>query len=262
MVNPRPKKRFGQNFLVDKNIRAMIAKACCLSPSDTVLEIGAGKGEITGLLAAGAGFVYAMEIDASLCKILEAGLAGKENVEIITGDVLKFDFDDFFSGLDNKAKVVGNIPYYITTPIIERLIEHGDKVSSAYLMVQKEFALRAASAPGSKSFGALSCFVQYYTVPRILFTISKSCFYPAPKVDSAFLQLEMRHEPAVKVSDEGLFLKIIRSAFNQRRKTLRNSLEDIVPQQKLADFFARYGIDKNIRPECMGLADFANLANL
>lgn len=258
----RPKKRLGQNFLIDKNIREKIVGACDLSVLDTVLEIGAGKGEITGLLAAKAGFVYALEIDPSLCEILKAGLSGLRNVEVLKEDVLKLDFNRFFKKLSGSVKVVGNIPYYITTPIIERLIEHRDKIDSAFIMVQKEFALRAASCPGSKSFGSLSCFVQYYTAPKILFPIRKSCFYPVPKVDSSFLRLEMRREPAVKVNDEELFLKIIRSGFNQRRKTLRNSLKDIIPQQKLEAFFEKYGIDKNIRPECMSLSDFANLANL
>ncbi|MFA5156381.1 MAG: 16S rRNA (adenine(1518)-N(6)/adenine(1519)-N(6))-dimethyltransferase RsmA [Candidatus Omnitrophota bacterium] len=262
MNNPRPKKRLGQNFLIDKNIRVKIAAACDLSASDTVLEIGAGKGEITGLLAAKAGLVYALEIDPSLCEILKAGLSELHNIEILKADVLKFDLNGFFKKLSGKVKVVGNIPYYITTPIIERLIEHRDKISSAFIMVQKEFALRAASVPGSKSFGSLSCFIQYYTSPKILFPISKSCFYPAPKIDSSFLQLEMRGEPAVKVNDEELFLKIIHSGFGQRRKTLRNSLKGIIPQQKLEAFFEKYGIDKNIRPERMSLPDFANLANL
>ncbi len=151
--------------------------------------------------------------------------------------------------------------YYITTPIIERIFEYRDKISSAFIMVQKDFALRAVSEPGSKAFGALTCFIQYYAIPRILFSISKSCFYPRPKVDSCILELTMRNLPAVKVNDERLFLKIIRAGFNQRRKTLRNSLKGIIPQQKLIAFFRDYGIDANIRPECLGLADFANLAN-
>jgi 16S rRNA (adenine1518-N6/adenine1519-N6)-dimethyltransferase len=258
----RPKKRLGQNFLIDKNIRQKIITGCGLSSADIVLEIGAGRGEVTGLIARKAGFVYALEIDAALCEILETNLAGLDNVEVLKGDVLKFDFGNLFAKVNKKVKVIGNIPYYITTPIIERLLEYRDKISSVFIMVQKEFALRAASAPGSKAFGSLSCFLQYYTAPKILFPISKSCFYPAPKVDSCFLELSMRKEPAVKVNDEGLFLKIIRAGFNKRRKTLRNSLEDVVSQGKLSEFFTKYGIDKNTRPERLSLADFANLANL
>lgn len=257
----RPKKRLGQNFLVDKNIHRKIIESCNLSAADIVLEIGAGRGEITGSLSRKAGFVYALEIDPSLCKILEDNLSGLDNVDVIRGDVLKFDFKKFFAKVNGKVKVVGNIPYYITTPIIERILEHRDKISSAFIMVQKEFALRAACEPGSKSFGSLSCFIQYYAAAKILFPISKSCFYPAPKVDSCLLELMMRKAPAVKVNDEGLFFKIIRASFNQRRKTLRNSLKGIIPQPKLKAFFQKYGIDRNIRPECLALSGFANLAN-
>ena len=237
-------------------------KAATSLLSDVVLEIGAGRGEITGLIARKAGFVYALEIDASLCKILKSGLAGLENVEALKGDILKFDFKNFFSKVNKKVKVVGNIPYYITTPIIERLLEYREKISSVFIMVQKEFALRAVSGPGSKVFGSLSCFLQYYATPKILFSISKSCFYPAPKVDSCFLELSILKEPAVKVNDEALFLKIIRAGFNKRRKTLRNSLKDVIPQKKLSEFFQKYGIDKNTRPERLSLSDFANLVNL
>jgi len=248
--------------LTDKNIRGKIIENCRLSASDIVLEIGAGRGEITSLISRKARFVYAVEIDSSLCIILKASLSGLNNVEIIRENVLKFDFKKFFAKINDKIKVIGNIPYYITTPIIERLLEYRDKIDAVFIMVQREFALRAASKPGSKSFGALSCFIQYYTIPRILFPVSKSCFYPAPKVDSCFLELAIRKEPAVKVDDEELFFKIIRAGFNKRRKTLRNSLREIVPQQKLGAFFEKYRIDKNIRPECISLADFANLANL
>jgi 16S rRNA (adenine1518-N6/adenine1519-N6)-dimethyltransferase len=258
----RPKKRLGQNFLIDKNIRQKIIASCGLTALDVVLEIGAGRGEITSLIAGKAGFVYALEIDASLCEILKANLSGLDNVKVLKEDVLKFDFKNLFAKVNKKVKVIGNIPYYITTPIIKRLLEYRDKISSVFIMAQKEFALRAASAPGSKAFGSLSCFLQYYTAPKILFPISKSCFYPAPKVDSCFLELSMRKEPAVKVNDEELFLKIIRAGFNKRRKTLRNSLKDVIPQQKLSEFFQKYGIDKNTRPERLGLSDFANLANL
>jgi 16S rRNA (adenine1518-N6/adenine1519-N6)-dimethyltransferase len=258
----RPKKRLGQNFLTDKNIQNKIIENCGLSASDIVLEIGAGRGEITGQIARKAGFVYALEVDTSLCKILNDSLAGLDNVEVIETDVLKFDFENFFAKVNSKVKVVGNLPYYITTPIIERLLEYREKVSSVFIMVQKEFALRLAAGPGSKTFGSLSCFIQYYTAPKILFPIGRTCFYPAPKVDSCFLELSMRHEPAVKVNDEELFLKIIRAGFNKRRKTLRNSLRETIPQDKLAAFFEKYDIDKNTRPERLSLSDFANLANL
>lgn len=256
------KKRLGQNFLTDKNIREKIIKSIGLAVSDTVLEIGSGRGEITSLIAEKAGFVYALEIDSQLCKILEEKFFNINNIKIIPADILKFDFNKFFKSVKSPVKIVGNIPYYITTPIIERIIEYRQKINCAYIMVQKEFAQRAVSTPGSKSHGSLSCFLQYYINPEILFSISRSCFWPQPKVDSCILKLNMRAEPAVKVSDEELFFKIIRAGFNKRRKTLRNSLKDIIPQEKLQAFFEQYNIDKNIRAERLSLTDFANLANL
>lgn len=256
--NIRPSKRLGQNFLVDKNIQRKIIAACEFDSSDTVLEIGAGRGELTRLIAAKARRVWALEIDKDLLPVLEENLEDITNVKVISGDILRFNFRQ----IKSKVKAFGNIPYYITTSIIEHLLKYRDLIDVVFLTVQKEFAKRITALPGSKDYGSFSCFAQYYTQPKILFTIHKGSFRPQPKVDSCFLRLEIRRKPAVKVENEKSLFKIIRASFNQRRKTLRNSLKGIIPLPKLQLFFNRYHIDPNIRPEALALQDFANLANL
>ncbi len=259
----KPKKSLGQNFLTDKNIQAKIVDAAGFTGNDSVLEIGAGRGELTVLLSPLVKHLTALELDPRLCGQLNLFSEKHSNLKIINCDVLKFDFKKFLKSLKaKKIKVMGNIPYYISTPIIEKLLEHREKIDSAYLTVQKEFAERIAAAPGSKTFGSLSCFVQYYAQPKIIFTISRNSFYPAPKVDSCLLLLKMRLEPAFKVRDEKQLFTIIRAAFNQRRKTLRNSLKEIVPAEKLNRFFDEYRINPDIRPESLALENFAKLANL
>lgn len=258
----KPKKRLGQNFLVDKNIQRKILDACAIGSSDIVLEIGAGRGELTEGLASLAKTVVALELDSSLCRILENKFRRYKNIKIINQDILKFDIDKYFSETKDKIKVAGNIPYYITSPIIEHLLKYKEKIDSISLTLQKEFGQRIIAHPGSKQFGAFSCFVQFYTSPKIVFTISKSCFYPAPKVDSCLLRLDIRRDGYLGVKDEARFFKLIRCAFNQRRKTLRNSLKDIVTEDKLTCFFRDSGLSINIRPEVLSLEDFAALANL
>lgn len=258
----KPKKSLGQHFLIDKNIQKKIIAACNFKPFDTVLEIGAGKGELTRLITSHAGRVFALEIDPALCEILAENLKENKNVKIINEDILNFNFKKYFVKFKNKIKVIGNIPYYITTPIIEHLLTFGDKIEIIFLTVQKEFALRMAAASGSKDYGSFSCFIQYYTTPKKLFFITRTCFRPIPKVDSCFLQLEIREEPPVKIKNKEMLFKIIRAAFNQRRKTLRNSLKGLIAEKDLERFFTTYRIDPHIRPERLGLQDFANLVNL
>lgn len=255
----KPKKHLGQNFLIDKNILRKIAQNIELKSWDILFEIGAGKGELTELLADKTKVLYAFEIDKQLCRILETKFAGS-NVKIINQDILKTDLSKYIPP-PKKIKVLGNIPYNITTPIIEHLLKFKDNIQSIFITVQKEFARRIICASGSKEYGSLSCFVQYYTQPQILFPISRSCFRPVPTVDSCFLKLGIREAPAVNARDEKLFFKIIRTAFNQRRKTLRNSLKDMISENRLEDFFKKYNLDSNIRPECLNLEDFANLVN-
>lgn len=259
---PKPKKGLGQNFLTDKNIQRKIIFSCGLNKGDTVLEIGAGRGELTHLIAERVKRLSAVEIDSHFCAALKDKFKECPKVKIIHQDILEFNFKSYFKNLKGKISVVGNIPYYISTPIIGRLLECRKKCENIFLTVQKEFAERITASPGSKKYGALSCFVQYYTYPEILFTIKKGCFSPAPKVDSAFLHLKVPPKPRVKVKDERLFFRIIRSAFGQRRKTLRNSLAGVITQSKLNTFFTLSGLDPNIRPERLTLENFAALSQV
>jgi len=260
----KPKKSLGQNFLVDKNIRNKIINSLELKESDIIFEIGAGRGELTALIASKVNRVYALEIDKRLLGILSGSLVGYNNTEIINQDVLEFDLGSFIRdrGIEGKVKVFGNIPYYISSPIIEHLLEFHKYIGEIFLTVQKEFGVRVAAGPGSKDYGSFSCFTQYYALPKILFDISKSCFRPSPKVDSSFLKLEIRKRPAVNVASEALFFKIIRSGFGKRRKILRNSLSGVVDPQVLDRFFSGISLDRNIRPERLTLENFAFLANL
>lgn len=258
------KKSLGQNFLVDQNIRNKIIDVLDLKPTDIVLEIGSGRGELTELISHRAQKVYALEIDRRLFKILTESLSTRDNTQAINQNILKLDLDRFVKQNKIKArlKVFGNIPYYISSPIIEHLLHFRRYISGIFITVQKEFSVRVAAQPGSKDYSSFSCFVQYYALPKIPFHISKNCFRPLPKVDSSFLELKIREEPAVPVKDEELFFKIIRSAFNQRRKILSNSLSAVVASGVLSSFFEQTGLSPKIRPERLSLEDFALLGNL
>lgn len=257
----KPKKRLGQNFLVDQNIQRKIVASCQLGPSDIVLEIGAGRGELTQAIAKEVKKVYAVEVDVFLCDILEENLEKHPNVEIIRKDMLKVNLKNILKKSAKKIKVVGNIPYYITSPIIDHLLKFKDKIEVIYLSVQKEFARRMVAQAGSKDFGSFSCFVQYYTCPKIIFSISKTCFWPAPKVDSSFLRLDINKNLSLGLRKEKLLFQVIRKAFNQRRKILKNSLKGLISSERLVDFFKKYKINPHIRPEDLTLQDFTNLIN-
>ncbi len=262
-MHVKPKKRLGQNFLTDKNIQRKLIASYNLEAGDHVLEIGAGYGELTKMIAGNGASVYALEIDSELCKTLRDNTKGYSNIEIINRDILRFNLKRYFiRRFKNKIKVVGNIPYYITSPIIEYLLKYRGKIEVVFITVQKEFAKRIVANAGSKEYSSFSCFVQYYSIPKILFFIKKGSFSPIPKVDSCLLELKIRQEPAVNVKDEELFFKVIRAGFNKRRKTLRNSLDGIILLQKLLEFFKKYHIDSNIRPEDLTLKDFAHLTNI
>lgn len=261
-MRAKPKKSLGQNFLVDKNIQRKIISAVSFRHGDSVLEIGSGRGEITRLIAKDVSRVYALELDHNLFKDLEDSLKDCTNVTPINKDILKFDLDKYFAKSENKIKVFGNIPYYISSPIIEHLLIFRNKIETVFLTVQKEFGRRIVSGPGSKEYSSFSCFVQYYTEPRIIFDIKKNSFYPAPKVDSCFLKLDIRRHGAVEIGDEDSYFRIIRAAFNKRRKTLRNSLKGMIEEEKLKLFFEKFKINPDVRPEKLTLSDFANLTNL
>lgn len=259
---PKPKKSLGQNFLVDPRVRSRIIQSCSFDDSDVAVEIGPGRGALTAEIARRVKEVHAIELDRALSQRLAQELACERSARIIQGDILRFDLAALARKSGSTLKIVGNIPYNISTPIIERLIENREYISSAYLMVQKEFGMRVTAKEGSKIYGALSCFVQYYFAAQVLFRVSKNCFSPAPKVDSLFLRLEPRKEPAVKVNDAGWLFTLIRQSFCHRRKTLKNCLKNHVSAQELAGFFKRYRIREDARPEMLSLQDFANLANL
>ena len=248
-------KSLGQHFLTDHNIIQKIIGACRISKSDTVLEIGPGLGALTFALCAQANQVIAVEKDKRLCgKLKESPLS---NLEIMNQDILKFEFE----ALREKVKAVGNLPYNISSPIIEKLISNRDKLTSIFLTVQLEFGQRIIAEPGSEDYSALSCFVQYYTVPKILFKIKGTCFRPIPKVDSCFMQIELRTSLPAKAKNEELLFKIIHAAFGQRRKMILNSLSSLIEKEKLQTLLASLKINPQLRAENLGLSDFVRIAD-
>jgi 16S rRNA (adenine1518-N6/adenine1519-N6)-dimethyltransferase len=259
---PKPKKRLGQNFLVDQNIQRKIINACAFNPDDTVLEIGPGTGELTGLIAQKAGNVYAVEIDRGLCGILNHKFGDIANLKVVNCDILEFDLKKYFKGLKTGLRVFGNIPYYISSPILEHLFKYRGIIKDVFISTQKEFAARVVASAGCGDFGSLSCFVQYYAKPQPIFNISKNCFYPCPQVDSSFLKLSFREKPLLTKEKEEVFFKIVRASFNKRRKTLRNSLRDVILTEKLNAFFAQYRLNPDIRPQDLTLENFLNLAQV
>ncbi len=259
-----PLKRLGQNYLIDANIKDKIIAAAGISRDDVVLEIGPGLGALTFDLAASGATVFAVEKDRKASAIL-GKLAGQDfpNLKIFHEDILDFDIAAISGG--KKITVVGNLPYYITTPIIERIIDNASLIRSALVLVQREFADRLMANAGSKNYSSLSCFVQYHMRPIYLFTIKSSSFYPAPDVDSSLVRLEMLDAPSVKVRDETTLFKVIRSSFNQRRKTIGNSLSRELalnlPKTELSAILKSIHIDPAARPETLSLADFAKISD-
>ena len=259
-----PLKRLGENYLIDGNIKDKIIRECRLSKSDSVLEIGPGLGALTMDLAASAGRVFAVEIDKKAYAILNE-LAGGDypNLEIFNEDILKFDLEKIASG--PRIKVAANLPYYITTPVIEYLINNRRLLESAVIMVQKEVASRLLADPGTKDYSSISCFVQYFTHPEYIYTVKRASFFPSPDVDSSILRITFLDKPSVSVNDEEKFFKIVRGAFNQRRKSIINSLarEEVLdmPKEKLSAILNSIGIDPAARPETLNLAQFAAISN-
>jgi 16S rRNA (adenine1518-N6/adenine1519-N6)-dimethyltransferase len=262
----RPNKLLGQNFLVDENILYKIIAAAELGPEDTVLEIGPGIGALTGPLAERARWVIAVEVDKGLIPVLKNNLAAYSNIKIIWGDILKVAPEKLLADATASLKVVANLPYYITSPIIMELLTGPLSLERMVVMVQREVARRLAAAPGSKDYGILSVAVQYYTFPELITLVPRTVFYPRPDVDSAVVRLKMRTSPAVPVGDEALFFRIIRGAFGQRRKTLLNSLGGEFgaeyTREELARFLRAGGIEATRRGETLTLEEFAVLARI
>ena len=260
-------KKFGQNFLIDDHVITKIINAAEITKDDLVLEIGPGIGTMTQYLAESAGKVIAVEIDKNLIPILGETLAEYDNVTIINEDILKLDINRLVEEENDgkPIKVVANLPYYITTPIIMGLVESHVPLQSITVMVQKEVADRMQVGPGSKDYGALSLAVQYYAKPYIAANVPPNCFIPRPGVGSAVIRLTRYEEPPVMVKDESLMFKLIRASFNQRRKTLQNGIANSpeLPYSKVQveKTLEKMGLAANVRGESLTLAEFAKLSD-
>ena len=261
-------KKFGQNFLIDAHVLDKIISAAQITKDDFVLEIGPGIGTLTQYLAEAAGRVTAVEIDDNLIPILKDTLSAYQNVDIIHEDVLKVDLEALAREKNGgkPIKVVANLPYYITTPIIMGLFESRVPLHSLTVMVQKEVALRMQAGPGSKDYGALSLAVQYYAKPYLAANVPQNCFMPRPNVGSAVIRLTRFEKPPVEVKDEKLMFRIIRASFNQRIKTLQNGLSNspelCFGKEEIAKALEKMGLPPGIRGEALTLEQFAQLSNL
>ena len=260
-------KKFGQNFLIDTHVLDKIIRAAQIGKDDLVLEIGPGIGTMTQYLSCAAGKVIAVEIDRALIPILEDTLDGYDNVRVINEDVLKVDIRKLVEE-ENEGrpiKVVANLPYYITTPIIMGLFENHVPIKSITVMVQKEVADRMQVGPGTKDYGALSLAVQYYAKPYIVANVPPNCFMPRPNVGSAVIRLTRHKVPPVQVEDEKLMFRVIRASFNQRRKTLANGLKNSpeidFSKEEIEGAIEKLGKGASVRGEALTLAEFAQLAN-
>lgn len=261
-------KKFGQNFLIDTHVLEKITRAAGVTKDDMVVEIGPGIGTLTQYLCEAAREVVAVEIDKKLIPILKDTLSPYENVSIINEDVLKVDLNKLVQEKNGgrPIKVVANLPYYITTPIIMGLLEAHVPVDNITVMVQKEVADRMQSGPGSKDYGALSLAVQYYAEPYIAANVPPNCFMPRPNVGSAVIRLSLHKENPVKLKDERLMFKLIRASFNQRRKTLANGLNNSdeikLSKELITEAITELNLSPSIRGEALTLEDFAALSNL
>ena len=260
-------KKFGQNFLIDEHVLGKIIRSAEITEDDFVVEIGPGIGTLTQYLAASAREVAAIEIDDALIPILEDTLSAYDNVTVIHEDVLKVDLCKLAEEKNGgkPIKVVANLPYYITTPIIMGLFENHVPVESITIMVQKEVADRMKTGPGSKDYGALSLAVQYYAKPELVANVPPNCFMPRPRVGSAVIRLTRHAEVPVQAEDEKLMFQMIRASFNQRRKTLVNGLGNApelhIPKEMTTEVLDEMGLSASVRGEALTLAQFAELSN-
>ncbi|MBF0484017.1 MAG: ribosomal RNA small subunit methyltransferase A [Candidatus Omnitrophica bacterium] len=253
--NHRAKKSLGQNFLTNSAIIKKIIEVCDLKKDDVVLEIGPGKGAITEGIASRVKQVLAVEADHTLAKYLHEKFTGT-NITVFSEDILKFDFEK----LPDNIKLISNLPYNIATPIIEKVIAHRRKFNQFFMMVQLEYGQRMCAVPGNKTYGSFSCFVQYYGLPEILFKIGRGAFQPMPKVQSCFIKYDLfKKLPQEFHIEERLFM-IIRTAFQQRRKTILNSLNGFADKASLEKIFVKLGIDSQDRAESLSLGQYIKIA--
>ena len=260
-------KKFGQNFLIDPHVLDKIINAAEITKEDCVIEIGPGIGSVTQALIDNAGKVISIEIDDQLIPILTEQFGGCENFRLIHKDVLKVDLHKIIAeeSPNRRIKVVANLPYYITTPIIMMLLEHNLPIESITVMVQKEVADRMASGPGSKQYGAITVAMKYYCDTYLVANVPQNCFMPRPNVDSAVIKLTLHQEPIVDINDEEQLLKIIKAAFSQRRKTLLNTLASNgnlgLSKEEIKNILDESGIGASTRGETLSLDDYAMLSN-
>lgn len=261
----RPKKRLSQNFLIDPNVLPVILEALQIEDADLVLEIGTGLGYLTKALGDNAKTVVGVEIDSDLYAELQSESIDHPRIRLVHADFLKLNLFPIFSGVCRpNAKVVGNLPYHITTPILWKLLGHHKSIGSCVLMMQTEVAQRVVASPGGKDYGALSVAVSYYAKSNIIRSFSSNQFYPAPSVDSSLVRLSIEESPTVEVENEALFFRILRSAFQFRRKMLRNAMLRgglAVSSEVLDDIFDELRIDGRRRGETLNILEFASLAN-
>jgi len=263
-------KKYGQNFLIDLHVLNKIIKAAELSSSDCVIEVGPGIGSLTQALAEKAGQVIAVEIDKQLIPILQETLRGYDNIHIMNQDILKVDMEELLAKRlpSSKVKVVANLPYYITTPIIMGLLEKRLPLEHITVMVQKEVADRMKAVPGTKDYGALSVAVQYYSEPYLVANVPVNCFIPRPKVGSAVIQLRILKEPRIHVKDEVFFFHVVRAAFAQRRKTLVNTLynysqqEFVFSKEDIVSCLKEMGLNEKVRGETLSIEKLGQLSDL
>jgi 16S rRNA (adenine1518-N6/adenine1519-N6)-dimethyltransferase len=262
----RPKKKLGQHFVVDPNVLRRVVECAALEAEDIVLEIGAGLGGLTIPLAERVKKVYALEVDPRLASVLRGQFSGNDQVEIFQADALKFDFAPLFRKCQRKMKVVANLPYEISSPMIFRLFQEREHFSLLVLMLQMEVARRVVAKPGTKDYSPLSLWSQLYTAARIVFAVSPEAFYPQPKVDSAVVKFEILQKPSIEVTDEETLHRVIRSAFAYRRKTLANAIHlgefTHLPMDQIQQALRFAGINPTARGEALSLEQFRNLSRV
>ena len=263
--NAHANKGYGQNFLIDQNVVDGILEKAEVNKNDLIIEIGPGLGNLTSPLLENAGKVICIELDPKMVSILKDRFSLYKNFELINEDVLKVDLNKLIEENNNfkTAKVVANLPYYITTPIIMKLLEDKLNLESITVMVQKEVAERLADKPGGKEASAITYSINYYTTPEIIIDVPRDSFIPAPNVDSAVIKLDVLKEPKVKILNEELFFKVIKFSFLQKRKTLINSLSNsgLLPKDFLEDMLNALGIDLRVRAEQLSLENFRDIAD-
>ena len=262
-----PRKKLGQSFLLDQNIIKKIAAATRITKKDIVVEIGAGIGVLTESLAQEAQKIIAVELDKNLVEVLKEKLVGYDNVEIYSGDILEFDFISISKSYDRKVKVVGNVPYNISSPLIFHLLSFRSVIDHFTLMLQKEVVQRLAAQPNNKSYGVPSVLLQMFASVEKIFDVPASCFYPRPKVESAVVRGAFLNKPLMELADESFFTQLVKASFAQRRKMLINNLKNSkllasIEEGKIKEVLASAGIDGKRRGETLSVIEFGKLSNL